>query len=217
MSDEGEYVVEYVDDRPETTNFVKREGAVKITYGNGDSFDGTIGADKLKQGDGKYIWRQKNDDGEVKDLASYEGMYVDGVKQGLGKMVFPNGDTYHGEWKQDKIHSDGSYMYANGDIFSGKFENGIRVGKGTYEYAADKSLLVGNWADNIITDGKWMFKDGGSYVGRFENGKPIGNCMVKFPSGLQQDGEYVKASTTNAAGEEVATHKFIGSTIVKVR
>jgi hypothetical protein len=59
-----EYVVEYVDDRPETTNFLKREGTVKITYRNGDSYEGVIGADKLKQGDGKYVWRQKTDDGE---------------------------------------------------------------------------------------------------------------------------------------------------------
>ncbi|GLE00358.1 hypothetical protein PINS_up009115 [Pythium insidiosum] len=153
----------------------------------------------------------------VKDTASYEGAYVNGVKQGLGKMVFPNGDTYHGEWQDDRMHGDGSYMYANGDIFSGKFERGIRVGKGTYEYAADKSLLVGNWAENTITDGKWMFKDGGSFVGRFESGQPIGNCMLKFPSGLQQDGEFVKAPTTNAAGEEVMTSKFIGGVIVKVR
>lgn len=153
----------------------------------------------------------------VKVIASYEGAYIDGVKQGLGKMTFPNGDTYHGEWKQDKMHGDGSYMYVNGDIFSGKFDNGIRVGKGTYEFAADKSLLVGNWADNVITDGKWVFKDGGSYIGRFESGKPIGNCMFKFPSGRQQDGEFIKAQESNENGEEQTVHKFVGGTVIKVR
>ncbi|TMW62770.1 hypothetical protein Poli38472_005388 [Pythium oligandrum] len=237
MSEEGEYVVEYVDDRPETTNYLKRDGMVKITYRNGDSYEGMIGSDMQKQGEGKYTWRQKNEDGDgkilhfvelasyynpaylrlVNDLASYEGGYVNGCKHGLGKMIFPSGDTYHGEWKQDKMHGDGSYMYANGDIFSGKFEHGIRVGKGTYEFSIDKSLLVGNWSHNTITDGKWIFKDGGSYVGRFESGKPIGTCMYKFPSGLQQDGEYVKAQETNADGEEVTTNKFVGGTIVKVR
>ncbi|EGZ17512.1 hypothetical protein PHYSODRAFT_499688 [Phytophthora sojae] len=132
-------------------------------------------------------------------------------------MTFANGDAYHGEWKADKMTGEGSYMYANGDIFSGRFESGIRSGKGTYEFAVDKSLFVGEWADNTITNGKWVFKDGGSYVGRFENGNPIGNCMLKFPSGLQQDGEYVKAQTTNDAGEDVTVHKFVGGMIVKVR
>lgn len=153
----------------------------------------------------------------VKVIASYDGNYVNGTKTGLGKMVFPNGDTYHGEWKNELMHGDGSYLYANGDIFSGMFENGIRFGKGTYEFAGDKSLLVGNWAENTITDGKWMFKDGGAYVGRFEGGNPIGTCMFKFPSGLQQDGEFVKSQQTNANGDDVTVHKFVGGVIVKVR
>lgn len=153
----------------------------------------------------------------AKVTATFEGNYENGAKQGVGKMTFPNGDIYHGEWKEDKMSGDGSFMYANGDIFSGRFESGIRSGKGTYEFAEDKSLLVGNWTDNSITDGKWVFKDGGAYAGRFESGKPIGNCMLKFPGGLQQDGEYVKAQATNAAGEEVTVHKFVGGAIVKVR
>jgi hypothetical protein len=153
----------------------------------------------------------------VKIVATYEGNYVDGVKTGVGKMTFPNGDIYHGEWKDDRMNGDGSFMYANGDIYSGKFEDGVRAGKGTYEFAEDKSLLVGNWTDNTITDGKWMFKDGGSYVGHFDGGKPIGNCTFKFPGGLQQDGEYVKTLTASEAGEEVAVHKFVGGTTVKVR
>ncbi|KAF4320406.1 hypothetical protein BBO99_00005768 [Phytophthora kernoviae] len=210
MSDEG---VLYVDDRPEDEKYLRREGEVKITYANGDTFEGTIGADRLKHGTGKYTWNKRDDDGE----STFEGTYVNGSKNGLGKMTFANEDVYHGEWKADKMTGEGSYMYANGDIFSGKFESGIRSGKGTYEFAADKSLFVGEWADNTITDGKWVFKDGGSYVGRFENGNPIGNCMLKFPSGLQQDGEYIKGQGTNDTGDEVAVHKFVGGTIVKVR
>lgn len=53
-----------MDDRPEECKFLKREGDVKITYPNGDSFEGTIGADQLKQGQGKYTWRQKGEDDE---------------------------------------------------------------------------------------------------------------------------------------------------------
>lgn len=150
-------------------------------------------------------------------IASYDGAYVDGAKQGLGKMVFPNGDTYHGEWHRDTMHGDGSFVYANGDIFSGSFALGIRAGKGTYEFAADKSLLVCNWADNVITDGKWLFKDGGAYVGRFEAGKPIGRCMLTFPSGLQQDGEFVKSPSADGAGDDQAVHKFAGGAVLKIR
>ncbi|KAH7484602.1 Radial spoke head 1-like protein [Phytophthora ramorum] len=197
MSEEAEYLVSYVDDRPEEAKYLRREGEVKITYANGDTFEGAIGPERLKHGEGKYTWNQRNPEGELSVFATFEGTYVNG-SNGLGKMTFANGDEYH-------------------DIFSGRFESGIRFGKGTYEFAADKSLFVGEWADHTITNGKWVFKDGGSYVGRFENGNPIGNCMLKFPSGLQQDGEFVKAQATNDAGEDTTVHKFVGGMIVKVR
>lgn len=59
------YAVEYVDDRPEETNFLRREGDVKISYPNGDSFEGTVvGSARLKHGEGKYTWRQRGDDDE---------------------------------------------------------------------------------------------------------------------------------------------------------
>lgn len=59
------YTVEYVDDRPEETNYLRREGDVRITYANGDTFEGTVGGtERLKQGDGKYTWRQRSDDDE---------------------------------------------------------------------------------------------------------------------------------------------------------
>lgn len=65
------YAVEYVDDRPEEANFLRREGDVKISYPNGDTFEGTVaGGNRLKQGEGKYTWRQKDDDDECESLAS---------------------------------------------------------------------------------------------------------------------------------------------------
>lgn len=205
----------YVDDSPEEAKYLRREGRVSITYTNGDTFEGTIGPNRLKHGEGKYTWRERSAEGELSVLATFEGAYVSGKKNGLGKMTFSNGDVYHGEWMADKMSGEGSFMYANGDIFSGTFENGIRSGNGTYEFATDKSLFTGDWVDDTITNGKWIFKDGGSYIGSFKDGYPIGNCIIKFPNGLQQDGEYVQAQATNEAGEEALVYKFAGGTIVK--
>lgn len=61
-----EYSVSYVDDRPEEAKYLRREGEVKITYANGDTFEGTIGPDRLKHGEGKYTWNQRNAEGECK-------------------------------------------------------------------------------------------------------------------------------------------------------
>ncbi|CEG43882.1 Phosphatidylinositol-4-phosphate 5-kinase [Plasmopara halstedii] len=215
MSDDT-YSVTYVDDHPEEAKYLCREGQVKITYANGDTYEGNIGPNRLKHGEGKYTWNERDAEGILSVLATFEGTYVSGSKNGLGKMTFSNGDVYHGEWTADKMTGEGSYMYANGDIYSGRFESGIRSGNGSYEFVTDKSLFAGEWIDDTIANGKWIFKDGGSYIGRFENGMPIGNCTIKLSSGLQQDGEYIKTQATNNAGEEGTVHKFVGGTIVKV-
>ena len=57
------YTVEYMDANPEEVNFIKRGGKVSITYSNGDTYTGDIGDHKLKEGNGKYVWMQKDDDG----------------------------------------------------------------------------------------------------------------------------------------------------------
>ncbi|CCI40849.1 unnamed protein product [Albugo candida] len=212
---EQEYKVQYKDGEQEEEKYLKRAGDVQIVYANGDTFVGSVDSNLLKQGNGKYIWQNpsSDEDNRGKEFASYDGNYLDGVKQGIGKMIFPNGDIYHGEWKDDKMHGEGAFMYANGDIYSGEFEQGIREGQGTYEYAADRSMLTGKWVMNALIDGRWKFKNGGEYIGRFENGKPIGPCVLKSRSGLQIEAEYVKVSEADASGDVIVHHKCINGTI----
>ena len=43
--------------------------------------------------------------------AVYEGNYRDGKKAGMGKMTYPNGDEYTGEWKDNVMEGEGTYVY----------------------------------------------------------------------------------------------------------
>lgn len=153
-------------------------------------------------------------DDEVKEIASYDGEYVNAKKEGLGKMIFPNGDSYHGMWKNDVMEGEGTFVYDNGDIFSGTFVNGIKQGQGTYEFKADQSQLVGEWKMGSIMTGTWRFADGGKYTGEFENNLPIGKGMYQLSNGLQQQGEYAKVD-----GDENTTSParvWTGGNIVKI-
>ena len=41
----------------------------------------------------------------VVEKARYDGNYKDGLKHGFGRMVYPNGDIYEGEWFENKVNS----------------------------------------------------------------------------------------------------------------
>ena len=43
------------------------------------------------------------DDDTPMELARFEGKYKDGHKTGYGRMVYPNGDIYEGEWFENKV------------------------------------------------------------------------------------------------------------------
>ena len=66
---------------------------------------GTYDAERIKQGAGTYQWMgpTSEDDDTPMELARFEGLYKDGQKTGYGKMVYPNGDIYEGEWFENKV------------------------------------------------------------------------------------------------------------------
>ena len=59
---------------------------------------GVLNEERLKHGNGVYTWKKAGEEGEEPvTKATYEGEYVNGQKEGLGKFTYPNGDVYHGQ------------------------------------------------------------------------------------------------------------------------
>lgn len=134
----------------------------------------------------------EEDDAPV-EKARYEGNYKDGLKDGYGKMVYPNGDIYEGNWVENKMEGEGTYTYLKtGDIYSGAWKADKRHGQGTYEFGGDKSVLTGEWVEGQITTGKWVLRGAAEYEGEFKLGRPIGAGKFTFESGLEQSGTYVE-------------------------
>ena len=53
------------------------------------------------------------------------GQFEDGNYHGEGTLTFANGDTYVGQWKNDKKHGLGKYILASGEVaHDGEWENG---------------------------------------------------------------------------------------------
>lgn len=160
---------------------------------------GTFDDERVKQGNGSYIWMGPTsaDDDTPVEKSKYEGNYINGQKSGIGKMTYPNGDVYEGEWNEDKMHGDGTYVYKKtGDIYSGSWVNGKKQGYGRYEFEADRSMMVGNWENGQFKTGKWELKGAGHYEGTFKLGRPIGTGKYTFASGLTQLGSYDEKKRT---------------------
>ena len=66
---------------------------------------GTFDAERIKQGPGVYIWMKagSEEDETPVEKARYEGNYKDGLRSGFGRMTFPNGDIYEGQWVDNKV------------------------------------------------------------------------------------------------------------------
>ena len=145
----------------------------------------------------------------------YIGEFVDGVRQGKGKINFSNGNSYNGDWLDDKqtgfgtlyykdgskyigdfvdgkSHGKGRITLVNGDFYDGDWNVGSRTGYGSYQWADGNTRYVGEF-DNGILNGKGVFyyADGREYDGEFVNGKYHGIGKLVSPDGeVLYDGEW---------------------------
>jgi hypothetical protein len=49
------------------------------------------------------------------------GQYVSGKKEGPGRLTYPNGDVYEGEWHRDCLRGKGQFTYADGEVAVGRW------------------------------------------------------------------------------------------------
>ena len=131
----------------------------------------------------------------------------DGKFNGHGTVMYANGDTYTGEFKDGKRYSQGTYTYtyANGDTFTGEFKddkftddsiytseykNYMRNGQGTLKLA-DGSTYVGAWKDGESNgQGTFTGADGGNYAGEFKDDKYNGQGTITYADGDTYTGAF---------------------------
>jgi len=129
---------------------------------------------------GEYINGRSSGKLQVKypDGSIYEGaLWIGGSRNGQGSLINANGDTYVGEFKDDKFNGKGTYNVANGNKYVGEFKDGKFNGQGTV------TILNGN-----------------KYVGEFKDGKRNGQGTLYAPNdsimsqGIWADNNFVRSS-----------------------
>jgi hypothetical protein len=59
----------------------------------------------------------------ISDHSSYQGSFVEGMQEGRGVSVYPNGDIYEGDWVRDQRCGQGSL----------KSNDGVRIYEGGWK------------------------------------------------------------------------------------
>lgn len=119
-----------------------------------------------------------------------------------GKVTYPNGAVYDGEWQNQKRHGRGILIDANGDRYEGTFENGVPHGEGkrVYAFVMIEGKLVkgirtydGGWRHGMYHgQGRYVVGNGEVYEGEFEKGMYHGRGEYKYKDGRVYDGEWIR-------------------------
>jgi hypothetical protein len=129
--------------------------------------------------------------------AVYTGQFVNGLRQGKGKLVFANNDTYDGQFSKNRMDGTGTMMYANGDKYVGQWSNNERNGKGKY-YFKSKERYEGDFkAGKFEGQGTMYYPDGAYYTGGWKNNRKNGQGKFVDTDGKATNGTWATGKLIN--------------------
>lgn len=142
--------------------------AKKLKFPNGDVYEGEV---KHKKPDGRGTMFYA-------DGREYTGMWINGLKNGEGKLTFMNGDSYEGQFAYDNFQN--GIAIKGLSKYIGLFFNDAIV-KGSE--STDHSFMDGEWKNGKLYNGTYcLYIDDNYYNGVMKDGKFYGDCyMVEIP------------------------------------
>lgn len=79
-----------------------------------------------------------------KSHIDYRGMFKDFKMHGKGKLFYPDGKVYEGEFKYGKPDGEG-ILIKGGKTYKGKFKNGKQEGEGVFYSSRKHKGRRGRW------------------------------------------------------------------------
>lgn len=142
----------------------------------------------------------------------YEGQLENGVRQGKGRLLYPDGDYYEGEfdcdmahglgtftsrrssyvgeWKNDVKHGNAVEEWDDTSKYTGQYYLDQRHGKGKFEWP-DGSTYEGGFVNNSVQGhGTFTWKDGRRYKGQWNDNRMHGEGRYDWPDGRAYEGQY---------------------------
>jgi hypothetical protein len=157
------------------------QGEGRLTWSDGSYYQGQF-VKGLREGQGEYLSVSRV------GRRTYKGGWAQSEKSGRGVEVWPNGDTYIGEYRHDNFHGQGVLSTRRGR-YEGAFARGLKKGHGRMEWR-NGDTYEGQWSDNLMhgTGRYFRFKDSCQYVGEWVLGQRCGVGVETRASGERYDG-----------------------------
>jgi hypothetical protein len=162
---------------------------------------------KKRRRQGTLTWPKKEYQGELlNDLPhgkgtmkysgsgqrTYEGDWVNGVREGLGSLLFKDGRGYVGEWANDKRHGTGTSTRYKGQVYTGSWKNGVMYGHGVL-IQADDTVYEGHFSCGLMSGkGTMKWYDGRVYTGSWSSNQRKGRGLEVEPDGGKYTGKWVR-------------------------
>ena len=123
--------------------------------------------------------------------------------------TFANGNKYVGEWKNGKLHGQGTHIWANGNKYVGEYKNDKMHGYGTFT-SPPGHKYVGEWKNgHKHGQGTFTFADGRVEKGIWKKGE-----RVISKAEAREDKKIAKAQNVcRKVGFTPGTDKFADCTI----
>lgn len=161
-----------------------------VSFTNGDYFKG-IFKDGMPNGKGKMYYKTSVKSmitGIEYETAQYEGNFRNGKRDGYGKMVWADGSSFVGTWKNDERHHGTMIMTQSGCVYKGKFKNDIIHDKNGILMLPSFVIYQGEFFQGKTRPlSLLMFQNGDIYYGQhnqfIKNG--VGK-LIEFNGGFQE-------------------------------
>ena len=143
----------------------------------------------IYEGDIKNMKKEGSGIEKNKDL-TYLGCFSNDLRNGKGKIIYKEGDSYEGDFSNGQITGYGIYKWADKNTYEGDFLDGHMHGKGKYKWD-DGNEYEGQYINNIKEGlGEFRWKNGKKYKGPFKGNKPHGIGMLTLKNGETFEVEY---------------------------
>lgn len=95
----------------------------------------------------------------------YQGPYKNGIREGKGKIIYPDNSVLEGTWVNDTIVGEGFLTQANGTTLKGKWEKGKKNGMFIIHDPSKNQFIESYWQNDTLNANGYIIDEKGNRKG----------------------------------------------------